>query len=78
MVMWRKDCEYCYEDAFAISGRVHEYIHSLLEKLEAHPVETSVVSCDHLEITSDDERDLENAETWIEDALAAIQRVMRR
>jgi hypothetical protein len=78
MVMWRKDCECCHEDAFSISGRAHEYIHGLLERLQSQPVEVGVVECDHLEITSEDERDLESAESALEDALAAIQRVLDR
>lgn len=78
MVMWRKDCNYCHADAFAISGAAHEYMHGLLARIEAAPQVESVVEVDEIEITSDTERTLSIAQDALEDALSAIRDLLSR
>lgn len=78
MVMWRKDCEYCHQDAFTISGAAHQYIHDLLLRIEQAPAVESVVEVDEIEITSETERSLSRAEDALEDALGAIRELLSR
>lgn len=31
MVIWRRDCELCHQDAEPSSDRIHEYVHGLID-----------------------------------------------
>lgn len=78
MVMWRKDCEYCHQDAFTISGAAHQYMHDLLVRIEQANAVQLVSEVDKIEITSETERSLSYAEDALEDALDAIRQLLSR
>lgn len=78
MVMWRKDCEYCHQDAFTISAAAHQYMHDLLVRIEKATAVQLVSEVDKIEITSETERSLSYAEDALEDALDAIRQLLSR